>query len=403
LDLIKKIEAQISEVDCPFYVLDLDKVKTNYNRFYAALTSQYGNVKIAYSYKTNYMPHLCKTYHQLGAWAEVVSMMEYQIALKNGANPKEILYNGPAKKFQEIEVALRNQSIIHIDHLKEWECIKAFASNNPEVKLRLALRINFKLSDQNASRFGLSLENGDLELVANEIKSAPTTTVVGLHCHFTTKDRSVKSYRERVKKLIDISKQLNLNGLEYLDVGGGFFSEMPEMLENQFSAVIPTLEEYGAALSEEMKIGFPENGPLLVVEPGAALSANTMQFFCKIWEIKNLQHTPVAVCTGSKYNIKPTLHNLQMPYKVVHFNKGQFFDKIAVAGYTCKEDDVLIYEYSGKLAKGDYLVFQNIGAYSLVLKPPFIEADFPVFAVEEENITLVKRRQTFEDVLSTYL
>ena len=403
MDLIKNIEAQINEADCPFYVLDLDKVKTNYNRFFTTLTSHYAKAKIAYSYKTNYMPHLCKTYHKLGAWAEVVSMMEYKIALKNGAHPKDILYNGPAKKFQEIEVALRNQSVVHIDHLKEWAWIKTFAINNPDVPLRLALRINFKLSDQNASRFGLSLENGDLALVANEIQNTPSATVVGLHCHFTTKDRSVNSYRERVKKLIEVSKSLNVTGLEYLDVGGGFFSEMPDMLETQFSADIPSLEEYGSALSEELKIGFPENGPVLVVEPGAALSANTMQFYCKIWEIKNLQHAPVAVCTGSKYNIKPTLHNLQMPYKVVHFNEGQRFDKIAVAGYTCKEDDVLIYEYSGPLAEGDYLVFQNIGAYSLVLKPPFIEADFPVFAVEKENITLVKRRQTAEDILSTYL
>ncbi len=349
------------------------------------------------------MPHLCETYHKLGAWAEVVSMMEYQIALKNGVNPTEILYNGPAKKFREIEMALRNQSVVHIDHLKEWEWIKTFAVNNPEVLLRLALRLNFKLSDQNASRFGLSLENGDLNTVANEISAIKNATVVGLHCHFTTKDRSVKSYRERVKKLIVVAKNLKISNLEYVDVGGGFFSEMPEMLENQFSADIPTLEEYGTALSEEMKMGFPNGGPLLVVEPGAALSANTMQFYCKIWEIKNLHHAPVAICTGSKYNIKPTLHNLQMPYKVVHLNEGQSFYKIAVAGYTCKEDDVLIYEYSGPLAEGDYLVFQNIGAYSLVLKPPFIEADFPVFAVEEENITLVKRRQTFEDVLSTYL
>ena len=403
MDLSKKIEAQINEADCPFYVLDMAQVNANYQRFYQALTSHYRDVKIAYSYKTNYMPHLCKTYHKMGAWAEVVSMMEYEMAMKNGVDPKEILYNGPAKKFQEIEVALRNKSVVHIDHLKEWEWIEKFANRNPDLELRLALRVNFKLSDQNASRFGLSVENGDLAKVESAISACKNVTVVGLHCHFTTKDRSVKSYRERVKKLIDISKQLNLNRLEYLDVGGGFFSEMPEMLEVQFSAEIPTLEAYGFALSEEMKLGFPNGGPLLVVEPGAALSANTMQFYCKIWEIKNLQYGPVAVCTGSKYNIKPTLHNLQMPYKVFPKGVGKKYENLSITGYTCKEDDILVESYNGELSVGDELVFQNVGAYSLVLKPPFIEADFPVYALEKDSITLVKRRQTVDDILSTYI
>ena len=245
-------------------MLDLARVEENYHRFYAALTSVYKGAKIAYSYKTNYMPFLCKTYHSLGAWAEVVSMMEYQMAQKNGVNLREILYNGPAKKPAEIEIALNNGSVVHIDNLKEWEWIKSHATSHTSQMLRLALRVNFKLSDQKASRFGLGYENRDLQKVIQEIAGLANAQIVGIHCHFTTKDRSVESYRERLKKLIEISKELQLHNLEYVDVGGGFFSEMPAMLQRQFEAKIPSLEDYGSALSQEMAIGFPNGGPLFL-------------------------------------------------------------------------------------------------------------------------------------------
>ena len=52
---------------------------------------------IGYSYKTNYLPSLIKEMSNLGAYAEVVSRLEYDLALKIGVKPNKIIFNGPLK------------------------------------------------------------------------------------------------------------------------------------------------------------------------------------------------------------------------------------------------------------------------------------------------------------------
>ena len=71
-------------------------------------------------------------------------------------------------------------------------------------------------------------------------------------------------------------------------------------------------------------------------------------------------------------------------------------------GYTCLEQDVLYKGYSGDISNGDYILFGNIGGYSLVDKPPFIMPDCPMIAIKSENIKLIKRRETFEDIFNVF-
>jgi diaminopimelate decarboxylase len=66
-------------------------------------------------------------------------------------------------------------------------------------------------------------------------------------------------------------------------------------------------------------------------------------------------------------------------------------------------DDVLHRGYDGPLAPGDYLVFDNVGGYSLVLKPPFIFPAAPVLAWSGEGEAEVLRRaERYEDVFGTF-
>ena len=67
-----------------FFLLDLDGFRTNYNEFLGAFRAIYPKSRIAYSYKTNYIPRLCREVDRLGGYAEVVSAMEYDLALRIG-------------------------------------------------------------------------------------------------------------------------------------------------------------------------------------------------------------------------------------------------------------------------------------------------------------------------------
>jgi diaminopimelate decarboxylase len=78
-------------------------------------------------------------------------------------------------------------------------------------------------------------------------------------------------------------------------------------------------------------------------------------------------------------------------------------EKFCIAGYTCIESDYPVKEYCGSLAVGDYVVFRNVGSYSVVLKPPFILPDFPILTLDEHGTAQpVKRAETIDDLFRAY-
>ena len=394
----------MEKVGQAFYLLDASKLQTNYDEFYTALSRHYKKVQIAYSYKTNFTPYLCRALNRYGAWAEIVSEMELDMAIKNGVQSNRIIFNGPVKTRQAIHRCLHLGIVLQIDNLTEWSIIEQWVTTNVEKLISVALRINYNSQENAPSRFGLSLVNGDFSQVIERIKLYKTVALTGLHIHYIDQFRTTDSFVAKLHKLINVMAAIQGFKPKYLNIGGGFFSEMTEGLKKQFELSIPSLTQYGEALSFAMKGQFADDGPILLVEPGAALVANTTTFVCCIWEIKKGLKQNYAFCTGSKYNIKPTLHNRQVDYYRVGEDGADLHNNLCVSGYTCQEEDVLIENYNGKLTKGDFLIFENLGAYVQVLKPPFIEPDFPVLAVEEDFKTrLIRRKQTYDDILGSYL
>ena len=74
-----------------FYILDLRKFENNYKEFLSSFREIYSNSNIGYSYKTNYTPKLCQSVNFMGGYAEVVSQMEYDLAIRIGVHPLKII------------------------------------------------------------------------------------------------------------------------------------------------------------------------------------------------------------------------------------------------------------------------------------------------------------------------
>ncbi len=60
--------------------------------------------------------------------------------------------------------------------------------------------------------------------------------------------------------------------------------------------------------------------------------------------------------------------------------------------------------YTWPLDVGSTVVFDNIGSYSNVLKPPFIRPDAAMVEFGGDgHLALLKRRETAEDIFRTYI
>ena len=77
-------------------------IRQTYRNAVKAFKTRYPKVQFAWSYKTNYLDAICKTFHQEGSWAEVVSGFEYDKAIRNGVDGSKIIFNGPDKTEEDL-------------------------------------------------------------------------------------------------------------------------------------------------------------------------------------------------------------------------------------------------------------------------------------------------------------
>ena len=392
---IKNLREQFGDA---FYLLDSKQFKLNYQELKEAFSFVYSKFNIAYSYKTNYTPKLCKIVDQLGGYAEVVSEMELELALRIGAKPKHIIWNGPIKNPARLADFLLMGGIANIDSLDDLELIKLIVSNNPNSTFQLGIRVNYDVDDGVISRFGFDIDSDDFAKCLDFIKQTENVEFASLQCHFAK--RSVEYWPARTKGMVELLNRIDIMP-KRIDLGGGIFGKMPDSLKQQFAAKIPDYKEYAEAvkcLAE--KLG--DNGPELLIEPGSALVGDCMKFVGTIKTIKSVRGKWFASVLGSQKNI--SMSGVNPPIEIIHMGgELKYYENLDFVGFTCIEGDVLYRNYCGDLAKEDAIVISNCGSYSIVMKPPFILPNFPVLDISEGKIELIKCAETFDDLFHTFV
>lgn len=388
-----------------FYIFDSAWFICNLEHFRNCFTKYYANTRLGYSYKTNYHPRICALALQQGAYAEVVSRMEYDLALRIGNDPKDIIFNGPWKSEDDLSFALINGSIVNIDGHYEIDHIEAIARVHKEFSFRVGLRVGFDVGNDKPTRFGFDVDSGSLEQAVKRLRRIKNIRLAGLHCHFLLPNRHPDEYRAVARRMISLADDIFDGEMpEYINLGGGFFSRMPESMQRQFDRRLPDQADYGKAIGEEFAAHYGDSGPQLVLEPGLAVIADTMFFVARILDVKVVDSQRYALCTGSVYNVRPTksLRNLSLRIVACADFDPQDHHEFDVVGYTCMEDDVLHRGYSGAIAPGDIAVFGNVGAYTIVLKPPFILPNVPIYEYDRphfEVLRQISREQTLDELI----
>jgi diaminopimelate decarboxylase len=400
---IKELEKQFGS---SFFVLNVHQLRGNYKKIETAFKSRYDNFRIGYSYKTNYLPFLCKELSKLGSYAEVVSRLEYDLALKIGEDPRRIIFNGPLKSKEDIWTALENESILNLDSLNEMEYVKEYGINHSEKTVKVGLRLNFDISQDGesplqdgypVSRFGMCVENGDFSVALTSLSELKNVKVVGLHGHFSTRKRDLVSYQNITQTLCRIAKEKILDSLEYIDVGGGIYGEVPQ----SFNLVAPTFDDYAHVICGVMNQEFEgfKNKPTLILEPGISMVANAFVFIAKVIETKSIRYQNFVLVDGSIHNIKPTMHKNNLPMKIIRQKEDlkEDLQQFQIVGYTCMEKDYLAHDVNAKLPQiNDYIIFENVGAYTIVFNPPFIKERPSIIAVNENEFFIVRRKETIK-------
>ena len=395
---IKAVNEYCGAWGSPLYVFDEDAFIRNYRRFVDCFQSIYKNYTVSYSYKTNYAPYICKLVYGMGGYAEVVSDMELSIARKVGNADDHIVYNGPFKG-PLTEGFMLHGGIVNVDNFEELSRILSFARDNPYHDIRFGIRVNIDIGQQFISRFGIAEE--DLEKVFDAVSRVSNADIIGLHCHIG-RSRGIEAWKNRTRTMLDIADRFFAEPPAYISLGSGMFGEMDPALARQFGDDLPCYEDYAEAVARPFAEHYSGSvQPILFTEPGTTLINKYVSFIAQVTAVKHIKGKTFIVLNGSKHNLGEICELKQLPIQIIRAsaNSRETVFNADFVGYTCLEHDILFKNYSGEIGIGDYVVFDNVGGYSIVSKPPFIN---PNCCMVSSNGSVIKRAETVEEVICTY-
>ena len=371
------IDDLVERFGSPLFVFSERRIRQQYREAYGAFSRRYPNVQFAWSYKTNYLGAICAIMHQEGAIAEVVSEMEYAKARAGGVPGDQIILNGPLKPMRLLEQAVREGSVINVDHLDEICDLEAVAGKLGR-KVRVGMRLNLDAGIYPQwSRFGFNLESGQAMDAIKRIASGGKLIVDGLHCHIGTFILDPTAYARQIEKMARFAQEIEDQfrfEVEYLDIGGGFPSRSRlKAMYLPADVGVPAIEEYAEPIGDALYRSLrPGRFPKLILESGRALIDEAGFLVTTIQAAKRLADGTRAYVADAGVNILFTTFwyklNVELDRSVPGMN-----EQSVVYGPLCMNLDVVDEGLLlPPLRRGNRLVLSPVGAYNNTQSMQFI-------------------------------
>ena len=379
------------EPPTPAFVIDLPTLDRFADRFEQAMQKYWPYSILGYSFKTNSLPWLVAYMRDRGAWAEVVSDAEYELAIALGYPPDRIVFNGPYKSRERLRSALLGGSIVNLDAKRDIAETIELAQDFPEIEFGVGLRINWDLESrcpgestfgENSSRFGFNAENGELDQAIAELTAAGVR-IAGLHVHRNSRTQSLAVYRAAATVAAEVITSRDLD-LDWIDIGGGFFASDDGS---------PTIEDYMRVIRQTLDGVVDVERTCLITEPGGAIIAVPVEFHASVIDVKEVESKTFVVTDGSRTNIDP-LFRRGHPYEItLTAESSDTIPEQIISGFTLVEGDRLMtLADAPRLQLDDRIVFYKVGAYTMCLQPMFIEYLPAVYVRAGGELTLVRRK-----------
>jgi diaminopimelate decarboxylase len=394
----------VAEYGSPLFIFSQRTLVARYRELRDAFARRWPRVRIAWSYKTNYLAAICRIFHREGAWAEVVSPFEYQKALRNGIPADRIHFNGPFKPDLALQQAVEGGTLLHVDNLDEIARIERVCERLGK-RARVAVRVNMALDGLQAwSRFGLNLESGQALDAVARIVSGGRMDLLGLHTHIGTFILDPAAYGTAARKIAVLANEIRAKHgilLEMIDLGGGFAS--PNTLKGNYLAgehAVPSFARYADAICDGLAaLDYPARElPTLVLETGRALVDEAGFLVSTVQASKHMPSGERALVLDAGVNVLFT--SFWYKHEVAPIQEVRGAPEATVLyGPLCMNIDVLRDSVQlPPLAPGQGVIFKNVGAYNVTQWMQFITLRPAVVLIGAEGrVACIRRAEVEED------
>lgn len=412
----------------PLFVVHGARLDENVRRFRQGPQGRSLGVDVFYSYKTNPVPAVLRRLSRLGVGAEVVSPYELWLARRLGVEPGQIIYNGPGKTADVVRTVV--ESDLLLTHLNHREEIALVARTAAELGKRTTVGLRVATSDSWSGKFGIPIAGGQALAAYAEALAHPSLRVVGLHAHRGEAIEDAGTLERFVREVLEFCDTLHGRlglDVELLDLGGSLAvptvlprdAGLPSPLDPSARSAPPdsappslaervdrrlSIERYLAVLVGEVEDHFRRAGrpaPRVLLEPGRALTGNTQLLLCRVASMNAAGSGPAHAILDAGENIAHILHREY--HEVFHAERwGEPpYGTYALDGPTCSPMDRLREAVRlPRLQVGDTLAIMDAGAYLVSFSNSFCFPQPGIVAVDQGRATLVRRPETYEDMIA---
>ncbi len=329
------------------YFLDIGEIE----RLYHLWCSRFPGIHPYYAIKCNPDTGFIHKLQELGANFDCASIAEIDRVLSLGVSPDRIIFANPCKRQRDI-VAAYQKGVQIVTFDTETELIK-IAQVCP--KMNVMLRIYAKDPDarcQFAHKFGAEKYRWQ-QLIETAVNN--NINIMGISFHVGSGASSPKAYALAIKEARDFYDMATERGfkIQIVDIGGGFTSSK--------------LGEIPEAIVEAKNMYFPDDlGCRFIAEPGRFFAETSGYLATNIIGIRKTENTRDYWITDSLYGSFNCIfydHYTPLP-EYTKEGRDNYFTTLY--GPTCDGlDKILELESYPEMELNEWLIFKNMGAYTL--------------------------------------
>lgn len=367
-------ESCIANSDDPFYVCDMGHFLRKHEEWANAMP----RVHPYYAVKCNNNTVLLNILAQLGCNFDCASKAEIDQVMAMGVQPNRIIFANPCKTASHIRhAAAMGVRMMTFDNEMELQKVKRLFPS-AEMVLRIAVSDPTAVCQLNM-KFGVDPTSGAVSLL--KMAAGMGVAVVGISFHVGSGARDPTAFGigiAHARRLFDIGRDLG-HKMDVLDLGGGY----PGYANKDI-----TFHHIAETINAALAVHFPSDYDAhIIAEPGRYYSAGA---FLLCTNIIAKSSVPANKISGQESDMNQTAFMYYMNDGVYGSFNCILFDHVTPVGKplfnpkdakeswcslwgpTCDSMDCVYPSYKfPEMTIGDWLVFEDMGAYTMAAGSDF--------------------------------
>lgn len=382
----------------PCYVYSRATLERHWHAFDQALQN-YSHL-VCYAVKANSNLAVLNLLARLGSGFDIVSGGELERVLRAGGDPNKVVFSGVGKTEQEMQRALEvgilcfnvesQAELLRLNRVagRLNQCAPIAVRVNPDVDAKTHPYISTGLKE---NKFGIDIDTA--HQIYKQAKTLPHLNILGIACHIGSQLTEIAPFIDALQRVMRLIKELEKEeiSLQSIDIGGGlgvkYLDEAP-----------PLPKEYIDAL-EHVLGDCPHR---ILIEPGRAVAANAGILLTRVEYLKDTTNKHFAIVDAAMNDLlRPSLYKAWHEILPVYPRHGEPMHCYDIVGPICETGDFLGRDRILALREGDLLAIRSCGAYGFVMSSNYNTRGRAVeLMVDGQHVTVVRRRETIEDLLS---